>query len=354
VIEAPAGLGKTALLEHAAGLAADAGCLVRHAAPSPHERRFPFGVIRTLLESPLHDVPARERASILTGPAAAAGALLLDGAVPDANSATNIAHGVMWLCAGLARTQPLVLIVDDAHWCDRCSLHVLTYLAGRVDDLPRLIIVAARAGDPRAANDLLTLLGGGRSATVLHPRPLTSLGAARMIRSVAPAASIQVCGDCHRATAGNPWLLGELAREIQLRGPAAIEEPEGFTPRVTAPARAVVRRRLAELEPRDRAVAAAWAVIGDGAPPHAIARIAAVPPAELSRAHDALTAAGLLAPDGEGIAHSLIATAITDDLARAERERVHRAAAQALIELGAGSCSARLGTVPPTTCVSPY
>jgi predicted ATPase len=240
----------------------------------------------------------------------------------------------MWLCAGLTRAEPLVLIVDDAQWSDRPSLQVLSYLAGRTCDLPLLILVAARVGDPRGANDLLALLAGARSATVLHPQPLTSMGAVRLIRGLVPEASIHVCCDCHRATAGNPWLLDELARQMRTHGPAAIERPDRFAPLVTSAARAVVRRRLAELEPRDRAVAAARAVIGDGAPPHAIAQVATIELTELGRAHDALTAAGFLRADGNDIAHELIASAIRDELTSAERERLHRESARALIELG--------------------
>ncbi len=337
VLEAPAGLGKTALLDHSARLARDAGFLVRHAAPGPHERQFAFGVVRTLLEAPLRNLPASERAAILTGASAPAGALLLDGEIPGAADATAIAHGVMWACASLARTRPLVLIVDDAQWSDRASLHVLSYLAGRAGDLPLLILLAGRPDDPRAANDLLALLGGARSATVLHPQPLTPMGAARLIRGLAPEVSIRLCCECHRAADGNPWLLAELGRQLQLHGPAAIAQPDTVEPRMTPSARAVVRRRMAELEPRDRAVAAARAVIGDGAPPHAIAEVAAVALAELSPAQDALTAAGLLHPDVEGTAHGLIASAIRDDLAPAERERLHRGSARALIELGAAS-----------------
>lgn len=327
VLEGAAGLGKTALLEHAAGLAAEAGCLVRRAAPGPHDRQFPFGVVRTLLESPLRELPTSDRESMLAGPAAPAGALLLDGARTETDTA--IAHGVLWLCAGLARTRPLVLIVDDAQWSDRASLQAVTYLAHRTGDLPLLILVAARLGDPRAANDLLALLGGARSASVLPLRPLTSMGATRLIRGLAPEASIHACIDCHRATAGNPWLLIELARQLDRRGP--------IDPRATNAARSVVRRRLAELEPRERAVAAARTVIGEGAPPHAIARVARVDVTELALADDALMAAGLLGPDGDGIAHELIATMIRDELAPAERERLHRESARALIEVGATS-----------------
>jgi DNA-binding CsgD family transcriptional regulator len=291
VLEAAAGLGKTVLLEHTADLARDAGCLVRRAAPSPHERHFPFGVVRTLLEAVLPDAAPR----------------------------------------------PLTLIVDDAQWCDRASLEVLSYLAGRIDDLPLLIVVASRPGDARASADLLTLLGATRSATVLHPRPLTALGAARLIRGLVPATSIRVCFQCHRAASGSPWLLRELAERIELHGPAAIEHPDRLAPYVSAYARAIVRRRLAELEPRDRAVAAARAVIGDDVPPHALAQVAHVPLSEMGAARDALTASGLLAADGETIAHELVATAIRDNLAPAERERLHRGSARALIGIGAQS-----------------
>src|SRR6185436_128346 len=69
VVEAGAGLGKTALLDHAAELAADAGCLVRRAAPGPLERHFAFGVVRALLEAPLREASDDERAQLLDGAA---------------------------------------------------------------------------------------------------------------------------------------------------------------------------------------------------------------------------------------------------------------------------------------------
>ena len=38
-----------------------------------------------------------------------------------------------WLLLGLALL-PLLLAVDDLHWCDRPSLRFLAYLARRLDD----------------------------------------------------------------------------------------------------------------------------------------------------------------------------------------------------------------------------
>jgi DNA-binding CsgD family transcriptional regulator len=335
VLEASAGLGKTALLDHAAQRATDAGCLVRHAGPGPLERHFPFGVVRALLHAPLRDASAPERARLLDGAAATAGALLLDGTVPGGDVTMTIAHSVLWLCSALADERPLALVVDDAHWADRPSLEVLAYLARRIDDLPLLIVVAARADDPDAPSDLLSLLGGARSATVLHPQPLSVRGSAELIRRLAPDTPAAVCRDCHRAARGNPWLLSELGRQIAAHGPAAIDGAREEPPPITAIARNVVRRRLAALAPRDRAVGAALAVAGAGTAPHIVAAVAGVSVGELAPARDALVAAGLLGPGGEHVAHDLIALAISDELARTERERLHGAAARALLAGGA-------------------
>src|SRR5215217_4198234 len=334
-IEAAAGLGKTALLEEAECIAADAGCLVRHAAPGPLERHFPFGVVRALLDQPLRDAPDEERARLLDGAAAQAGALLLEGTVPGGDCTTTLAHSLLWLCAAIADARPLALIVDDAQWADRSSLEVLSYLARRVADVPLLIVVAARAGDPEAPADLLSMLSDAPASTLLHPAPLSVEGAVELIQRFVPLAPIEVCRACHRASGGNPWVLYGLADQIEAHGPASVEVTDRDPPPITAAARAVVGRRLGTLAGRDRAVATALAVIGGGASPHVLAAVAGVPVAELGAARDALVAAGLLRPSEDQFAHELIALAAAEGLAGTERERLHRQAAGALRADGA-------------------
>src|SRR4051795_7494614 len=194
VLEAAAGLGKTVLLEHAAALADESGWLVRRAAPGPLEQHFAFGVIRALLETPVRDSDMP-----MDGAASAAGVLLLDGEAPSDDAGTMlVAHSLLWVCQMLASHRPLALVVDDAQFADRCSLAVLSYLARRVEDLPLLLLIGARADDPAGASDLLTLLGSVRSATVLHPQPLTPRGATQLIRRLAPQPPPAAPRDCHR------------------------------------------------------------------------------------------------------------------------------------------------------------
>src|SRR5947209_10264562 len=60
LIEASAGLGKSALIEYAAQLASGQGFMLRHAAPVPAETELDLGVVRALLEAPVRGAPAAE------------------------------------------------------------------------------------------------------------------------------------------------------------------------------------------------------------------------------------------------------------------------------------------------------
>src|SRR3954447_7751186 len=74
VVEGPAGIGKTRLLDAARAAAAAEGFLVLTARASPLERDFGFGVVRDLLGPVLRD-PA-ERAALMQGAARLAGPVL--------------------------------------------------------------------------------------------------------------------------------------------------------------------------------------------------------------------------------------------------------------------------------------
>ncbi len=335
-LRAAAGLGKTTLIELAATQAEAAGHLVRVAVPGPQERHFPYGVVRSLLEAPLRHAGPAERLRLLDGAAGQAGELLLSGAVPGPHATTSIAHSTLWLCSALTDdAPPLVLVVDDAHWADRPSLEVLSYLARRISDVPVLLVVAYRPDVPDAASDLLALLEDSRTGSVLSPRPLTVGGATELVHRIAPDTPTEFCRRCHEAGDGNPWLVAELAHQLSVYGPEALRIPVGDGLEVRARARDVVRRRLAALTPVDRAVAVALAVLGDRALPHVTAAVAGAPLTDLAAARDALVAAGLLDREQRGLAHALIATAILEDRGSAETTRLHREAARALQAAGA-------------------
>ena len=62
-------------------------------------------------------------------------------------------HGLYWLVAALAEAaEPLLLVIDDAHWADAPSLRFVDFLARRVPELAVLVVVGLRPREP----------GGGR------------------------------------------------------------------------------------------------------------------------------------------------------------------------------------------------
>src|SRR5918992_667441 len=151
LVEAATGLGKTRLLGEAAALAAGRGARVLSASGRDLERDLPFGVALQLFEKPVSRFGDPERERFLSGSAGLAAPLVLEGTpVPVGLSATL--HGLYWLSANLAQERPLVLSIDDVHWCDPPTMRFLVYLAQRVEELPITVVLAVAAGGPPQAH----------------------------------------------------------------------------------------------------------------------------------------------------------------------------------------------------------
>src|SRR5215831_18806753 len=149
LVEAPAGLGKTSLLKAAGDAASEAGFACLRARASELERDFAYGCVRQLLEPAVADASSSglfEGAASLSQPLfAPASARDL---APSADRAFSMLHGLYWLLNNLTEEGPVVLSVDDLHWCDAESLRFLTYLAPRLEGLTLALIASARGGEP--------------------------------------------------------------------------------------------------------------------------------------------------------------------------------------------------------------
>jgi DNA-binding CsgD family transcriptional regulator len=312
VVEGPAGVGKTALLDAAAARAA--GLRVLRARGSELDRAFAFGVVRGLLERVAEP-------ELLTGGAEGAAPVLATvpaGADPD-DDGFRALHGLYWLVANLAGRGPLALLVDDLQWVDAPSLRWLAFLAGRVDELPVAIVLALRPGEPGADDALLDVLAG--DARVLRPRPLTETAVATLVRDRTDASAAFVAA-CHRASGGNPFLLGELLGELAADDVHDAERVFEFGPDRVGRA---VRRRLRALPPEATALARALAVLGDGATLADAAALAGLGEDVARTAADAL--AGIDVLNGLEFVHPVVRAAVREQIAPLERERLHAAAA---------------------------
>jgi hypothetical protein len=170
-VEGPPGIGKTRLLNEVRQMVADSGFRVLLARGGELEREFPFGVVRQLFEPVLVDEEARARA--LAGAAGAARVVfeLKGDGERAADPSFASLHGLYWLTVNLTVESPLLLAVDDLHWCDRASLRFLAYLVHRLEGLPVLLACSARRSEPGVESAVLGEIASDWLTVSIQPRP---------------------------------------------------------------------------------------------------------------------------------------------------------------------------------------
>ncbi|MFJ6728324.1 helix-turn-helix transcriptional regulator [Streptomyces sp. NPDC091281] len=278
LVEGVAGIGKSALLAEVRRPAHALGVRVLAARAGELETGFVFGVVRQLFEPLLVGADPKRRAALLAGPAAPAAAVVgqsaTDGSAVGDYAALN---SLLWLTVNAAEQGPLLLLVDDLHWCDPPSLRYLAFLLPRLAELNVGVVAAAR-GDEPGADRLLTLLATDPAFTVVRPRPLTPIGTSALLARVfEERVAPEFARACHRATRGNPLLLRELARAVRDQGLPTDAAHAGDVVDLGPHAIArLVERRRARLDPPAVRLAAALAVLGDGAPLADAAELAGV------------------------------------------------------------------------------
>jgi AAA ATPase-like protein len=332
VLEGPAGIGKTTLLDVAATRGRERGMAVLRARGNPLEQDFSFGIARQAFAPVQSGAAWRE---LCRGPAALAERVLTAGAPTPATSADAVyaaTHGLFWLTAAHAVQRPTVLCVDDVHWADIPSLRWLVGLVRRVDELPLTLVVAVRTGEPVADPGTLGELLAGATGTSLRLRPLGADAAATIVRAALPTAGPTLTSACHTATGGNPFLLTTLLAHLRAEriepDETAAAAVEGIGPHLVT---RWVDQRLRRLPDGTADVARALAVLGPAA---TVRHAAALAGLEIERAAvltDALRAAGIVAPGaGLALAHPIVATALYDGLGPGERGVWHAHAARLL------------------------
>ena len=340
-IEGPPGIGKTSLLMETKARGQAAGMRVLTARGSELERAFSYGVVRQLFESFLAFLPPDERAGALAG-AGALAAPLFDpvqlAAQPLADSSLATLHGLYWLAANVAASRPLLLAVDDLHWCDLPSLRWLAYVLPRMEGLGLWIVISLRHGDPGEDPSLLVQIVSDPLATVIRPAPLSTGAAARFVRgTLSPDADDAFCAACREETGGNPLLLRELMHAIAAEGLAPTEPnvPRLRELGARAGSRAVTVR-LSRLPPESRRFAQAVSILGDDTDPRQAAALADLDLKAASDAAGALARVEVLRPQPPlGFIHPIIRAAVYEALTPLERDIGHARAAALLGDAGA-------------------
>ncbi|MFT4287549.1 helix-turn-helix transcriptional regulator [Nocardioides sp.] len=342
-----AGVGKTAVLRRLAAAAPGAGLAVLRATAGQLESQAPFGVVRQLLDRALVALPPDELARVAQGPARLAADFVQGVTTAREDGLTvlieqsRMLNSLFWLIDGLARlprASGLLLTVDDAQWADEASLLFLAHLLGRIEDLPVLVVVAAReVRSDRRSPALAAIVAHAQSHTSALP-PLSEPGVHAYLRAAYDdGLGVEVghgfAGACAQITGGNPFLLTELTRLLIQQGvppdDASVERVRQVTPPSVVDA---VVQRLTALDEEERALARAVATLQETTVRHAAA-LADLDLTRASTAADRLRDAALLS-DGPGLGfrHALLEAAVIEATGASAQAQLHRAAARLLAE----------------------
>jgi DNA-binding CsgD family transcriptional regulator len=334
VVEGPAGIGKTMLLEATRGFASERGLAIGRARGGTLEQEIAFGAVHQLLE-PLIAMADNDD-GLFTGGAAAAATVFgrpVAGTGHDDGGPGTVLHGLYWLTMALSeRLGPMALLCDDAHWFDTPSLRYIAYLANRIDELPIAVAVGTRPPEPGPEGEVLARFLTYQGLRRLRLSPLSREAVGRLVERTVDDAGPALSNAVADASNGNPFLVTELVRAAIASGTDAVAAASLAAINLDQ----TVLARIGRLSERALDVARAVAVLGGEAHLRHVASVCELKGDEALDIADQLLRADILGPDRPlAFAHPLVASAVYGELLPGERSVLHRRAANALATEGA-------------------
>jgi DNA-binding response OmpR family regulator/class 3 adenylate cyclase/tetratricopeptide (TPR) repeat protein len=225
--------------------------------------------------------------------------------------------------AGVARTQPVLMLFEDAQWADPSSLDLLDTLLQQLPTLPILLVISFR---PEFAAPWIGRPGTSLIALSRLSRRQSAMLAAQVTteRALTPALLARIVTQAD----GVPLFIEELTKAIV----ETANNPGEFVPPLAVPAtlQASLMARFERL-PMAKHVAQIGAVIGREFSYPLLAAVASLPEALLAQGLDDLVASALvfrrgMPPDAVyTFKHALVQDVAYDSLLRSRLAEIHTA-----------------------------
>jgi DNA-binding CsgD family transcriptional regulator len=333
-----AGVGKTRLVEEAAGRANDAGARVL--AGSCIEmggEGLPFGPLAHVFRSLMRDT-SPEELDAFVGPARSELARVLPDLDPDsAPSAAPLGEGgtarllelVVGVIERLAADRPLMFVIEDLHWADRSTLDLVALLVRALHADRVLVVASFRTDELHRSHPLRPLVTGWERVRAVQRIELDRLGRAEVAQQLeailgAPP-SPRLVDQVHERSEGNAFLVEEILGAVQ----------SGADPdQLPLSLRDVLLARVERLAPSTQRLLRVAAAGGPAVSDRLLAAVAGVEEAELDAALREAVEHHVLVVDeterGYVFRHALTRDAIYGDTLPRERVRIHTAYGDAL------------------------
>jgi class 3 adenylate cyclase len=228
-----------------------------------------------------------------------------------------------------ARRSPLVLVFEDLHWSSDSLLDLVEFIVQPRGDAAVLMIALTR---PELLDRRPAWGGGRRNYVAMSLEPLSDDSVAQLARYMVGPTTPQIVERVVARAEGNPFFAGEILQSIKERVPslsdvAAVEQALATLPDTI---QATILARLDLLEPSERRILQLGAVFGRAFRAAGIAALGPDLAAASESVVDRLVRKDLIRPsagDSFAFRHMLIREVAYQTLLRAERARLHAAAA---------------------------
>lgn len=237
---------------------------------------------------------------------------------PDAR--LRLFNSVVAFLRSAAQDRGMVVALEDLHWGDQASIHLLRHLQRGLTGARLLVVATWRDAEDPAGSQVHRMLDAAAAGAVQLPLPgLDAATVAKVLeRATGEAVTAETARTVWARTDGNPFYVGELARLLGTGGRIRLTAADG--------AAGLVERRLRSLPPAVLDVLSAAALLGREVPAALLAGVTHLPRAELLDVMGEAERTGVVRGAGLGrwtFAHSLLVESLAARLDGEARRRAH-------------------------------
>jgi class 3 adenylate cyclase len=269
---------------------------------------------------------------------------------------------VVGLLDAVSDDHPLILIVEDLHWADAPTLHLLRYVVSSSRSSRLLLLGTYRDAELSSAHPLMATLAALRREPNVTFVPLKGFDPAAVVAFMESAAGHELDGDSvalahavYLETDGNPFFVTEVLRHLSETG-AIVQDRSGRwaaasgSEPISLPqsVRQVIGARVGHVGQTAAKALFVAAVVGREFDLGLLAMVTGMGEEELlevlDRAYGASLAREVPGPAGRyAFQHALIQHTIYEDLGPTKRTRLHHEVAEALERLCGDNTRSRAG-----------